>query len=129
MTKLKECPILKNAGISLGDGAYGDPDDDWKKNICIDCLLSKCVLQGGKMSAKDKMVLEKLEDKTPQQAKARWSLGGQIFFCDGYAWGTARNLKTVRLGTEQEVLKLLEDNKPTGNNVLDNILTLERNAR
>ena len=50
-----------------------------------------------------------------EEERAYWHRDGQIYFCDGYAWGIRkigtgeiRELKTVCLGTEKEVLDRLK---------------------
>ncbi len=65
-----------------------------------------------------------------------WSEGGQIFFLYGKAFGVIihgteypKELKTVCIGTEEEILKALQNNTSTGNSRIDNILTMELNYR
>jgi len=58
-----------------------------------------------------------------------WSEGGQIFFHHSAAWSTKLDGSPCCLGTEDDVLKALDENKRTGNPVIDNILTIEINSR
>lgn len=53
-----------------------------------------------------------------------WSPGGQIQYLDGYAYSINPALKTVCLGTEEEVRKAIESGK--GNRLLSFILEVER---
>jgi len=63
------------------------------------------------------------------QSKESWSPGGQIFFCDGWAWGVNTDMRTVCLGSEVSVRAALTDPKlKCGNPEIDAILNLERNT-
>ena len=37
--------------------------------------------------------------------RAYWSIDGQCYYLDGSAWGVSKNLRTVYMGKEEEVLK------------------------
>lgn len=58
-----------------------------------------------------------------------WSPGGQIYFIDGKAFGTASDSRTIEIGSEEEILRCLKDNKTTGNKITDNILRVELDSR
>lgn len=58
-----------------------------------------------------------------------WSPGGQIYFINGKAFGTASDSRTIEIGSEKEILKCLKDNKATGNKIIDNILKTELENR
>lgn len=61
--------------------------------------------------------------------KSYWLEGGQVFNCDGYAYGVAPDLQNVCIGTETEILKALDENKKTDNRMINNILVMEINNR
>ena len=63
-----------------------------------------------------------------KQEEAYWSEGGQVFFCDGNAYGLRRNLANVHLGTEQELLEALSG-KTVESRLIQNIITMDINNR
>lgn len=58
-----------------------------------------------------------------------WSEGGQTFFCCGRAYGVSPDLRSFDMGSEEEILDCLKNNKSTGNTTIDNILVMEINNR
>lgn len=44
-----------------------------------------------------------------EQRAPYWSFSGQVCFVDGFAYGLLPNLRTVRIGTEEAVNKILKD--------------------
>ena len=51
-----------------------------------------------------KVIPKKLVELS-QKSRAYWSVDLQAFYLDGSAWGGDKRLRTVYMGTEQEVLK------------------------
>ncbi len=71
-----------------------------------------------------------MKPKTKDEIQpARWSEGNQVLFLGGKAFGVSPHLKTICIGDEKDILTALEDKKSTGNDIIDNILTLEMNNR
>jgi len=62
------------------------------------------------------------EDK---KTGAHWSPGGQIYFISGRAFGITSDSRTVEIGSEEEILKCLRENKTTGNKIINDILKME----
>ena len=58
-----------------------------------------------------------------------WSPGGQLYLEGGYYWGITGKLNTVAVGTKEQVEKWLNEKYQHPNNVIANILMLERSAR
>ena len=57
-----------------------------------------------------------------------WSPGNQIYFHEGMAWSSTKTLQPCCIGSEENVLKAMEANTPTGNPAFDNILTMEQHS-
>lgn len=64
-----------------------------------------------------------------KEARACWSEGGQIFYCDGLAYGLSPKLRTICIGSEADILKAFKEHKSMGNPIIDNILTMDINNR
>ena len=58
-----------------------------------------------------------------------WSKGNQVYFLDGQAWGVSSKLRTFCMGKADKIADALENNKSLEDNVLDNILTMDRDNR
>ncbi|KKN16935.1 hypothetical protein LCGC14_0970930 [marine sediment metagenome] len=69
----------------------------------------------------------KEKPKDEAKTKDRWSRGGQIYFFDGWGWGTTRYGDSICMGKEEDILKALEENTSLGSSGLDRILRIERN--
>lgn len=67
--------------------------------------------------------------KEGKKAGVYWSPGGQICFINGKAFGTASDSRPIEIGSEEEILKCLKDNKTTGNKIIDKILKMELEGR
>jgi len=55
-----------------------------------------------------KKELELTESKQQKEPKGRWSDCGQVFFCDGKAYGLTDTLHTICLGGEDDIKKFFE---------------------
>lgn len=64
-----------------------------------------------------------------KETRNYWSKGGQIYFCDGRAYGLSDTLQTFCLGKEGDILKTLKDKTITDNPVINKILQEELMAR
>lgn len=62
---------------------------------------------------------------TDNVEKTHWSQGGQIFYCDGKAYGVSSKLKTIYIGDEVNIIKALEGKTSTDNPIIDKILYQE----
>ena len=60
--------------------------------------------------------------KPPTQPGDYWSPGGQIFFCDGIAYGVSKDGATICLGNRDKVEKSLDGQQAAGNKIIDNII-------
>ncbi len=49
-----------------------------------------------------------VESKQQKEPKGRWSDCGQIFFCDGKGYGLTEGLRTICLGSENDIKKFFE---------------------
>ena len=58
-----------------------------------------------------------VDDKQVKNSRAEWSEDGQVFFCDGHAWGLEDNLNTICLGKSDEVKAILKGEKPIPDNM------------
>lgn len=63
-----------------------------------------------------------------EYAPVRWSRGGQVCFMDGYGWGIAPSLVSIRLGREEETEKWLVGDEPAPNKLCQSIRRLEDDA-
>ncbi len=55
-----------------------------------------------------KKELELRESNQQKEPKGRWSDCGQIFFCDGKGYGLTEGLRTICLGSENDIKKFFE---------------------
>ena len=69
-----------------------------------------------------------MREKQSKEILSGWSKGGQIFYNGGLAWGVSSDLQSICIGGTQEVQRLLQENKTSGNPVIDNILIMEKNC-